>query len=163
MPSVSFAQLPDDARVWVFAADRAITGSSAERLLGVVDKFLGGWAAHGAPLTCARDWRDDQFLAIGVDRRTEGASGCSIDGLFRTLQGLEREIGSSMVGGGRVHFRDSSGSVRTVARGDVPLSGPHALTPRTPVFDTTISTAGDWRSRFETVAEESWVGELLRN
>src|SRR5438477_6677729 len=77
MPRVSFDGLPDSARVWVFGSDDPVSANSADRLLGDVDAFLDRWNAHGFPLTCARDWRDDHFLAIGVDQSTAGASGCS--------------------------------------------------------------------------------------
>ncbi|MFZ9778940.1 MAG: AMP-binding protein, partial [Ilumatobacteraceae bacterium] len=72
------------------------------RLLAAVDAVLLTWAAHGTPLTSARDFRDEHFLVVGVDERAAGASGCSIDGLFRVLQGIVEGIGTSMVGGGMV-------------------------------------------------------------
>ena len=90
MPIVPFTSLPDSARVWVFGSDRPVRGASADTLLAAVDQFLAQWRAHGVPLHCARDWREDRFLAIGVDVNQENASGCSIDGLFRTLQSFER-------------------------------------------------------------------------
>src|SRR5690349_23328787 len=90
MPVVEFSALPSEARVWVFASDKPLTGKDADTLLAEVDRFLAQWKAHGHPLRCAREWRDDRFLAIGVDPTKEQASGCSIDGLFRGLQTLER-------------------------------------------------------------------------
>src|SRR5437773_5945066 len=105
MPIVPFDSLPDSARVWVFGSDRPIPGAPADSLLAAVDQFLSEWKAHGVPLRSGRDWREDRFLAIGVDVTQENASGCSIDGLFRTLQVLEREIGARLVGGGRVFYR----------------------------------------------------------
>ena len=78
MPCVPFEQLPDDARVWVFGAAAPIDDVDSRKLLAAVDTFLVQWKAHGHPLTCGRDWRDDRFLAIGGDQRTEGASGCSM-------------------------------------------------------------------------------------
>src|SRR5258708_25662393 len=105
MPIVPFRELPDSARIWVFASDRELPGAPADTLLAAVDAFLAGWKAHGVPLRCAREWRDDRFLAVGVDVTAENASGCSIDGLFRTLQQLQREIGAQLVGGGRRFYR----------------------------------------------------------
>ena len=83
MPIVPFDTLPDSARIWVFASDRELSGASADTLLAAVDEFLAGWRAHGVPLSAAREWRDDRFLAVGVDVTAENASGCSIDGLFQ--------------------------------------------------------------------------------
>src|SRR5688572_3943871 len=55
MPRVSFESLPASARLWIFAAERPVTGSAAGRLLDAVDEHLDRWNAHGAPLTCARE------------------------------------------------------------------------------------------------------------
>ena len=143
MPRIPFDSLPDSARVWVFASDRPVTGPHAARLLGEVDRFLDGWGAHGQPLTAARDWVDDRFLAVAVDQRDAHASGCSIDGLFRTLQRLEPEIGASLVGGGRVYYRDAGGRVHAVSRDEFSERGSRGdVTPATPVFDPTVGTAG---------------------
>ena len=103
MPLVPFESLPDDARLWVFAAAADVDSADAPKLLHNVDLFLKSWAAHGNPLTCAREWRDARFLIVAVDQRTEGASGCSIDGLFRTLKQLEPVVGTSLLKIGRAH------------------------------------------------------------
>ena len=97
MPSVPFDTLPDDARLWVFASAEPLGAEQSARLLQEVDAFLATWAAHGDPLRAARDWRDDRFLAVGVDQSTAGASGCSIDGLFRRLQALEPALGTTLL------------------------------------------------------------------
>ena len=162
MPIVPFESLPDESRVWVFGSDRALTGDDRDRLLGEVDRFLGQWKAHGAPLTCARDWRDEHLLTIGVDSTQENASGCSIDGLFRVLQGIERPLATRLVGGGRIFYRSADGTVHAAERGRLPqLAASGAITADTTVFDTGLTTAGDWREHFETRAHESWVGKLL--
>ena len=159
---VNFDSLPDDARVWVFGADRPLDAPTSERLLGLVDAHLAQWAAHGAPLTSARDWRDDRFLTVAVDQRTAGASGCSIDALFRQLQTLERELGISIVGGGRVFYRDSKGQVQSADRATfTELAERGAVTPETRVFDPTVATLGAWRESFERRASESWHGSLM--
>lgn len=162
MSHVPFDQLPDSARVWVFASDRPVHGEGAERLLDEVDRYLAQWAAHGQPLTAARDWLDDRFLAVAVDQREAHASGCSIDGLFRSLQRLGGEIGANLVAGGRVHFRDESGAIRTVDRQEFAARGARGeITGSTIVFDPTVDTVGDWRARFARPAAESWHAALL--
>src|SRR6185503_14567051 len=112
MPIVEFDTLPPDARVWVFSANSALSEPSVHVLITEVDIFLESWKAHGHPLRAARDFRDQRFLAVGVDQSTEGASGCSIDGLFRTLQGLETRIDAVLLPGGRIFWRDTDGSIR---------------------------------------------------
>lgn len=163
MPLISFASLPLTARVWVFAADRPVTGAAAERLLGTVDQYLATWAAHAQPLLAARDWRDDQFLAIGLDQSAAHASGCSIDGLFRVLQTAGPQAGgASLVSGGLVHYRDQHGAVQAISRGDFgELATQGAVSASTPVFDATVESVAAWRDGFETQAGKSWHAALL--
>jgi hypothetical protein len=162
MPAVTFNQLPESARVWIFASDRPLTGDDARRLLGDVDKFLEQWKAHGAPLRCAREWTEDRFLAIGVDPNVEQASGCSIDGLFRGLQSLERTLTTRLVAGGRVFYRDAKGQAQLATRAELPaLATSGALSDDTPVFDTSITDAGAYRERFVRPAHDTWVASLL--
>ncbi|MEX2180289.1 MAG: hypothetical protein WD801_16360 [Gemmatimonadaceae bacterium] len=162
MPAVAFKELPDLARVWIFASDRPLHDTESAALLAEVDAFLAQWKAHGAPLRSARDWRDARFLVIGVDPTAEQASGCSIDVLFRGLQSLERSLGTSLVGGGRVFYKDAAGAPRMAPRKDVPgLFATGAMSGDTIVFDTSITNAADFRDRFEQPAKESWVGKLV--
>ena len=162
MPRVPFQSLPDDARVWVFGAANELTGQASDRLLAAVDDFLAEWNAHGSPLVCGRDWRDNRFLAIGVDQSTAGASGCSIDGLFRTLARLEPELGTSLLGAGRVYFRDDAGRVNTASRNAFnQLAREGRVGPETPAFDTSVTTAAAWRGRFERPVRDSWHAELI--
>lgn len=162
MPRVNFEALPDTARLWVFSAATPVMGAAAQSLLERVDRELDGWRAHGAPLVCARDWRDDRFLAIGVDEAATDASGCSIDAMFSALRALEGVIGTSLVGNGSVFWRDASGAVHASARPAfraLAVSG--AIGAETLVFDTAIITAGAWRRAFEKPARESWHARLL--
>lgn len=162
MPIVPFHSLPDDARLWVFAASDRITGERADQLLAAVDEWLADWKAHGEPLTCARDWREDRFLAIGVDQSTAGASGCSIDALFRVLQNLQGSLGTSLIGGGRMFFQNRDGEVATTSRAEFAAKATAGeVDTDTTVYDTSVTTANAYRTAFQRRAGDSWHRDLL--
>ncbi len=162
MPIVEIEALPDEARAWVFAAADVLSAPAETALFAEVDAFLAGWRAHGAPLCCARDWKDGRFLCIAVDQRTVGASGCSIDGLFRTLRALEPALGTSLLPSGLVYWRNGDGVVQ---RGTREQFAAHAVagfvSVHTPVFDLTVDTLGAWRRDFERPAASSWHARYL--
>lgn len=162
MPHVNFEELSPSARLWVFGAGDVLDEGHIRQLLSIVDEYLSQWRAHGTPLVCSRDFRDGRFLAIGVDEAATGASGCSIDGLFRTLQGAQSLLGTSLVGGGVMFYRDNSGIVQCVDRNRfVELVREGVVTLETHVFDLTIDTVSRWRESFEKRAAESWHKRLV--
>ncbi len=164
MPLIQMENLPDSARTWVFGADRNLDQPATELLLGEVDRFLAQWHAHGAPLTVGRDWKYGRFLTIAVDQSTAGASGCSIDGLFRSLKALEPKMGASLVTSGVVFFRDQKGNIECTERERfTALSAEGKVKPETHVFDPTVTTLGEWRARFELDAAQSWHFGLLHD
>jgi hypothetical protein len=162
MPVVSFETLPDASRVWVFGSDRPLTEEGTTALLKEVDAYLADWKAHGAPLTVGSQLRDSRFLVVAVDQSTTGATGCSIDGLFRVLQRLESQVGASLVGGGRVFYRDGTAQVQSTTRDQIPaLVSSGAITKDTVVFDTSLTDLGAFRAGFERRAKESWIKGLM--
>ena len=161
MPIVPFSALPDSARIWVFASDRPIVGGAADTLLAEVDRYLADWRAHGVPLRSARDWRDEHFLTIGVDVDAENASGCSIDGLFRALQQLQREIGAQLIGGGRVFYRGGSGIESTTREQFAERAKRGEISPEAPVFDPALTDLASWRAKFEQPASKAWTARYF--
>lgn len=162
MPIVDFESLPDSARIWVYGADRDLSPEAGQKLLESVDDFLSRWAAHGVPLHNARRWDENRFLTIGVDSTKEGASGCSIDVLYRALKALQPELGANVVTSGLVYYRDRDGHLQSVTRdefGDLAAKG--VITGDTEVYDLSVTSLNEWRSRFRSRAADSWHAALM--
>jgi hypothetical protein len=158
---VPFSDLPDNARIWIFGSDKPLHGAVVDSMLAEVDAYLDQWKAHGFPLKAARDWRDNRFLIVGIDPTVEQASGCSIDGLFRSLQQMQTTVGAQLVGGGRVYYRDETGVTHSVGREEFStLTSSGKIGPTTPVFDTSLTQLDAWKSRFEKPLAESWAASL---
>ena len=159
MPRIALSSLPDEARIWIFGISPALDEPRQRTLLAEVDRFLEGWAAHGQPITSARELREGSFLIVGVDRASE-TSGCSIDRMFGTLQRLERELGVSILDSGRVFVRHGDGRPDALTR----AAFRDSADPHTTVFDTLVESLGDVRAgRWERPAAESWHRDLLRS
>lgn len=159
MPMTSFDRMPDDARLWVFAAPRPLQPPEADALLARVDGFLERWAAHGAPVLGARDLRHGQFLLVAADERATGVSGCSIDTLFHALAEVEEALGTELRRtASLVHYRDAAGAVRAAERpGFRRLAQAGEVGEGTVVFDNTVATVGDLRAgRWERPFRDSW-------
>jgi hypothetical protein len=162
MPIVDFSELPDSARVWVYGAEKPLNEEGERKLLSAVDEFLSRWAAHGVPLHSARKWEDDRFLTIAVDTEREGASGCSIDGLYRTLKSLAPSVGAEIVTSGLVYYRGKDGRIEAVSRDEFCNRATKGeITADTEVFDLSVTSLNEWRSRFRSRAADSWHASLM--
>ncbi len=162
MPATDFDSLPDSSRVWVYGADRPLESAAKDKFLAATDVFLSQWKAHGVDLISGREWSEERFLTIGVDQEREGASGCSIDVLFRTFKAMENEIGAKLVTSGLVYFRDRSGAVRAVTRDEFSELGTRGeVDGDTEVFDLSVITLAEWKGRFKSRAADSWHAALI--
>lgn len=157
MPQVAFDELPEDARVWIFSAERKLTDTERARLLAEVDAFIDQWGAHAVPLTAGRDLVYDRFLFIAVDQRAAGPSGCSVDALVRQMKTLQDEIGVELVNHAPVLFRQG-GEIARVGREEfAELAQAGEVGPDTTVFDNTLTSLGDVRAgRWEVPASNAW-------
>lgn len=157
-----FDELPDDARVWVFGSSDSLSTDAQKSMLSAVDAWLDKWTAHGEPLTCGRELREGRFLVVGVDQRSVGASGCSIDALFHVLEGLETTLGTTFRGGDRIFYRVGTESIVVADRDSfAALAGEGLVDDSTPVFDTAVTDAGSYRRAFERPLGESWHRQLI--
>jgi hypothetical protein len=163
MPRVSYDELPDHGRLWVFPATRDLTDVEADAFLGAVDDFLETWSAHGAPLRSARRLVDRRFLLVGVDIDAEAPSGCSIDALVNRLRALGGELDVSVIDHAPVWYRAESGDVRALSRaafGQLAREG--GVDAGVPVFDTSLTKVGEERAGgLEKPARESWHGKVF--
>jgi hypothetical protein len=157
MPRIPFDQLPSDARLWIFAAERPLSSEESRRVLAEADAFIDQWAAHGMLLTAGRDLRYNQFLLVGVDERAAGVSGCSVDALVRRMQQLESILRVELVNNGPVLYREGD-AIERVSRerfAELAASGTVGLSTR--VFDNTLTRVGELQAgKWEVKAGESW-------
>jgi hypothetical protein len=159
MPATTFDHMPDDARLWVFAAAHPLAPDQADALLARVDGFLERWAAHGAPVLGARDLRHGQFLLVAADERATGVSGCSIDSLFHALAEVEEALGTELRRtASLVLYRDAGGAVRSAERPEFRrMAQGGEVGEETVVFDNTVATVGDLRAgKWERPFRDSW-------
>ena len=162
MPRIDFAQLPSDARVWIFSADRILSNDQQTQLLVNVDGFLAQWGAHDTPLTAGREIRYDRFLFIAVDQKRVGPSGCSVDALVRQMKTVQQELGVELVDHAPVLFRRGDEIARVAREEFSALVTEGEVSLETTVFDNTLTRLGDVRDgRWETSAERTWHGRAF--
>jgi hypothetical protein len=161
--NIPFNQLPPQARLWVFAADRNLSEAEAMQLLAEVSAFLEHWTAHNIALTAACKLEYDRFLMIAVDEGATGASGCSIDELYRRIRMLGETFGINLMNNLSVFYRSDAGQISSVSRSEFSdLAASGKISDDTWVFDNSITSVEALRSgKWELPAKESWHISLI--
>jgi hypothetical protein len=92
-----FHTLPEEARIWIYASENALTADQQIHILNYISEDLKGWNAHKVPLTAGVTILENHFIVVALDEGENGASGCSIDTLQKTIQELEKELSISLM------------------------------------------------------------------
>lgn len=161
------APLPDDARLWLFAADRPLTDEEQDALLDRMGGFAAGWTSHGRAVPAAVALVADRVLAVGAslqaDALNAGISGCGIDALEHAVAAAADALGFGWLPALDVLYRADDG-LRALSRPAFrALAREGAVDADTPVLDLVLSTVGALREKgVEHPAGDTWHGRVFR-
>ena len=94
---VNFNTIPEESRIWIYAADQKLTNEQESYILQSISDHLKNWEAHKVPLTAGVTILENHFIVIALDETKNGASGCSIDTLQNKIQNLEKDLSISLL------------------------------------------------------------------
>ena len=94
---VDFDILPDNSRIWIYAAEQKLTNDKEDYILNQISAYLQNWEAHKVPLTAGVSILENHFIVVALDQRENEASGCSIDTLQNKIQDIESELSISLL------------------------------------------------------------------
>lgn len=147
---------PDTSRVWIYKADRFLTDDEAQGIQQKVDEFIPTWAAHGKKLYAEAKVIDNLWIVIAADESREGASGCSIDKIFRLVADLEKEYACSFTNRLILAYQ-SEGQIKLAPLTQIKELGINADTL---IYDDTVQNLGDFKNRLKP-AIQTWLKRSL--
>jgi hypothetical protein len=157
---VDFNTLSDNSRIWIFQSALPLDGDSGTQLIQSVHWFINDWTAHQQSLTASAEIRDDFFLVVAVDEAAAGASGCSVDKLFRFVQDFERENGIRLTERNQVVvYGERATALPLDAVIEQVKSG--LISSDAAIYDVTVESLGDYRSRFVAPVGQTWLSRYL--
>lgn len=158
-----FGTLPDSARIWINPADRNLTPEEQEQVLARMTDFVGAWSSHGRTVVAEAAVVADRFVVTAAHVPGGDVSGCGIDASVHALSGIADALGFDWAPALDVFFRAGGVVEQTNRPAFASLASRGSVTPDTVVYDTSLTTLGDWREgRFELPARQSWHGRVFR-
>jgi hypothetical protein len=83
---ISFEKLSNEARIWIYQADKPLQSNEVEGITQMVEAFLENWTSHGRQLQAGYMIYDAFFLVIGVEKEDFELSCCVTDSVIQLLQ-----------------------------------------------------------------------------
>jgi hypothetical protein len=162
MQTEVFAGLPENAQLWVYGFDRPLTHPELDCVRDHLERFMPTWKSHGTQVEGKFKILEDRFVLIS-GHLPDGISGCSIDESVRQLKYLKNAHGLDGLNRSLIFYRDAAGTIQSAPFLELPkLVQADVLKPESIVFDTTVTTLGQFRSgSFEKQLKDSWHGSQI--
>ena len=160
---IPFDQLSDEARIWVYQANRHLEDEKIKEILQRAHDFLAQWTSHGRPLQCSAESFYNQFLVLAVEESFQGTTGCAVDASIQFIRDLEQIFCVDFLSKTHITFRKNEKNFL------VPLSQLQAhiqkgtVSDSTFVFDNTITKKKELACKWLMRADASWLGKYFHD
>ena len=157
-PIEPFEQLPDHARIRIYAAERLLDEGEERKVIDLLNSFCGEWRSHGRPVTSGAAMIESRFAIIAGVIPDGDISGCGIDASVHALDRAAEELDFRWLPALAVHFRGEDGTIFSVSRPEFrELSRAGQIDAATPVFDLSIPSVKELRDgKLERPAGSTW-------
>ncbi len=140
--------LNDDARLWIWVAQRPLATDEQAAITGAVAEFLSTWETHGRPIRGEAVILLDQVVVLGGEVEEGDISGCGIDKSAHLLERAGRAHGFEWCSGVDVPTLVATGGpVRITARNELRHAiSQGRISEDDLIVDRSLSRLGDARS-----------------
>ncbi len=153
---ISFDELPGNARIWWYQADRNLSPSEIEILESKLRLNMDNWLTHGMPMKGSFTILFDRVILIGADTDFQSPSGCSIDSSTRWLKDLGAQLGLQLFDRSIGYFKDDELNFISFFDAKKVIQEGH-IQSDTKILNTQISSKDDVDTRLTIPASETFL------
>lgn len=158
---VDFNTLPENARVWIYQANRSFTEEERTEISSKLNTFIENWTAHGSDLQAGYTIVYKRFIVIGLDQNLTSASGCSIDASVQFIQQLEKEYHVDLLDKMNVSYKQGDFIAYKPLQEFKKMAKEKAVSKNTIVFNNLVTNLAEFREHWEVPAKDSWHSRFL--
>lgn len=157
----NFNELPESASVWVYQSSRSFSAEELPVLEAKIKDYLETWSSHGVGLHTSYELRYNRFIVVGLNQEMHPVSGCSLDGLARFIQDLEKEFQVDLLDRMNVSYRQGEFIAYKHLKDFKKMVKEKAVSPKTIVFNNLVHNKAEYQTNWEVPLEESWHSRFL--
>ena len=148
--------LPEDAKVWVHQADRALTQDELREISHILENFVDNWKSHQKEVAAYASIYYRRFIVFMADEHKCHVGGCSISDTITLLEELQKEFGINFLDRMNVGYKITNEMV-----GSFPFNQLNEMlengkiNDNTIIFNNTVSNKKDFESKWEVSLKDS--------
>ena len=147
---------PDDAKVWVYQANRSFTQDEIGEISKIIENFADQWKSHGKDITAYTSIYYRRFIVFVADEHKCHVGVCSIADSIKLIQELEHALNINFFDRLKICYKINSDMV-----GSFPLSQLNEMldsgkiSDDTILFNNSVSNKKDFETKWEVALKNS--------
>lgn len=154
---IPFHNLSNQAKIWVYQADRQLTAAEIDAILQQTEAFLGSWSSHGRPLVASAEIRHHHLLILGIEKADFELSCCTTDSAIQLLNSIQTLLGINFLDRQRLLLQSGNQYVNTSIREVKEKLKKGELSRDTHVFNNTVAQKQDLATSWLIPIQQSWL------
>jgi hypothetical protein len=150
-------QMPPEAKVWVYAANRLLTPAEVADITSIGADFTQSWTAHQQQLKASFTILHNLFMVVMVDESYNEVSGCGIDKSIHLMQDIDKKYQLDLFNRLRIELWQHNEVVITNKQQLSVMLQEGSVNEQTITFNKTISTKAQFDGQFQIPLSQSWV------
>lgn len=152
--------MPDSSRIWIYNTNRSFSENELELIKTQAENFLKDWTSHGASMMAQLHVLYDRFIILVLDESAANASGCGIDKSVKFIKELGETLKTDLFQRTTVYYRQGDIIHNAPIHEFWAMKKAGLIFGDTILFDNTIQSLGDLRTKWEIPFKESWHQEM---
>ncbi len=153
---VDFDALSNNARVWIYPANRPFGETEITEISQMLSQFLTEWTSHGSSLRASFTIPYNHFIVIALDETEQAATGCSIDASVRVIQDIEKTYDVVLLDKMNVSFKQGEYITYKSLLDFKKMVKDRSVNENTTVFNHLVLNKEEFMSQWEVPAKDSW-------
>lgn len=154
--------LPDEAKVWIYQANRSFTQEEVWEISDILENFVDRWQSHQRDVAGYASLYYRRFIVLMADENKCDVSGCSIDSSVKLIRELEQAFDLNLFDRMKVCYKLTADMVGSFQLNNLnTLLQEGKVNVNTILFNNLVSTKKDFETVWEIPFNQSPFAKLV--
>lgn len=158
---VSFNEICDSSRIWIFQSDLKIENNKIELIKNELEKFLVQWSSHDKELKSSYEIKYNLFIIIAVDGSVNNATGCSVDSLTNFILKIQEDNNINFFNRLSIAYNKENEIKLNNLSNIKDMIKDKKFSPETIVYNNLVKTKKEYINDWKVPAKKSWHKNLF--